>query len=100
MVWQLPTRVKFTNIKLTRPVSSDSHKLVKWVTDVVGGYTPGTATIAARNSAGEIVAEWALEGVLPVRWTGPTLNPDTLKVATETLELTHRGITGVKGSAA
>lgn len=100
MIWQLPTRVKFTNIKLTRPVSSDSHKLVKWVTDVVGGYTPGTATIAARNSAGEIVAEWALEGVLPVRWTGPTLNPDTPKVATETLELTHRGITGVKGSAA
>ena len=26
-----------------------------------------------------------------VRWTGPSLNPDSPKVATETLEIAHHG---------
>jgi hypothetical protein len=33
-----------------------------------------------------------LHGVIPVRWTGPSLNLDTPKVATETLEVAHHGI--------
>ena len=36
---------------------------------------------------GEIVVTWNLEGVIPVRWTGPSLNPDSPKIATETVEL-------------
>ncbi|GAB91903.1 phage tail protein [Gordonia rhizosphera] len=97
MVWQLPTRVKFSNIKLTRPVCDDSYKLAEWVSAVVGGYTPTTAKIAAKNAQGDTVAEWSLDGVLPVRWTGPSLNLDSPKVAVETLELVHRGIRGSKG---
>lgn len=98
MVWQLPSRVKFTNIKLSRPVGKDSYKLSNWVSDIVNGFKPTTAKIAAMNSDGTIVAEWSLTGVIPVRWTGPSLTLDTPKVATETLEIAHRGIRGAKGS--
>jgi hypothetical protein len=29
--------------------------------------------------------------VVPVRWTGPALNLDSPKVATETIEIAHHG---------
>ncbi len=41
----------------------------------------------------KVVASWGLLGVIPVRWTGPSLNLDSPKVATETLELAHHGFT-------
>jgi hypothetical protein len=37
------------------------------------------------------VATWGLIDVVPVRWTGPSLNPDSPKVATETVEIAHHG---------
>lgn len=98
MVHQLPSRVKFSTIKLTRPVGGDSFQLAEWVGAVIAGYRPTTATIAAKNAEGTTVAEWSLDGVLPLRWTGPSLNLDSPKVATETLELVHHGIRGSKGS--
>ena len=45
---------------------------------------------------GEIVASWWLDGVIPVRWSGPSLNLDSPKVATETLELAHHGFLPAK----
>jgi hypothetical protein len=48
--------------------------------------------ISAKSRFDEKVAEWSLVGVVPVRWTGPSLNFDTVKVATETLEVAHHGI--------
>jgi hypothetical protein len=39
------------------------------------------------------VARWGLIDVLPVRWTGPTLDPAAPAVATEVLEITHHGFT-------
>jgi phage tail-like protein len=40
---------------------------------------------------GDAVATWKLDRVIPVRWSGPSLNPDTPKVAMETVELAHHG---------
>jgi hypothetical protein len=40
---------------------------------------------------GTIVARWGLLGVVPVRWSGPSLNLDSPKVATETIEIAHHG---------
>ena len=45
----------------------------------------------ARNALNEPVATWNLSGVVPVRWTGPSLNVDSPKVATETIEIAHHG---------
>ena len=92
MVWQLPTRMKYTNVKLTRPIGADSAKLTKWFADMVNGVKPTTMVISAKSRFDEKVAEWSLVGVVPVRWTGPSLNFDTVKVATETLEVAHHGI--------
>ena len=92
MVWQLPTRMKYTNVKLTRPIGADSAKLTKWFAGMVNGVKPTTMVISAKSRFDEKVAEWSLVGVVPVRWTGPSLNLDTVKVATETLEVAHHGI--------
>ena len=92
MVWQLPTRMKYTNVKLTRPIGADSAKLTKWFAGMVNGVKPTTMVISAKSRFDEKVAEWSLVGVIPVRWTGPSLNFDTVKVATETLEVAHHGI--------
>jgi phage tail-like protein len=97
MVWQFPSRVKYTNIKLSRAIGKDSHLLTKWVTSVISGFKRTTAVITAMDSDGQTITEWSLEGVVPVRWTGPQLNLDTAKVATETLEIAHHGISAKGG---
>jgi phage tail-like protein len=91
MVWQLPTRMKYSNIKLTRPVGPDSPKLTKWITKALHSVEPITAVISALSADGKKVAKWSLNGVVPVRWTGPSLNLDSPKVFTETLEIAHHG---------
>ena len=90
-VWQLPTRLKYSNVKLTRPVGKDTAKLTSWFATLANGIERRTATISAMTIDGRIVATWSLTGVIPVRWSGPSLNVDSPKVATETLEIAHHG---------
>jgi phage tail-like protein len=90
-VWQLPTRIKYSNVKLSRPVTRDSAKIAKWFAGMAAGVKRKTATIEALTLKGTTVARWSLMDVVPVRWSGPQLNPDTAKVATETIELAHHG---------
>jgi phage tail-like protein len=90
-VHQLPVRLKYTNIKLTRPVNSDSAKIARWFASMGGEITRTEAEITAMGVDGREIASWKLEGVIPVRWQGPSLNVETAKVATETLELAHHG---------
>jgi phage tail-like protein len=97
-VWQLPTRVKYPNIKLSRPLTKDTTQVAKWINKTVGGGkarnpTAKTGSIRALRADGSLVAEWNLLSVVPVRWTGPSLNTDSPKVATETIEIAHHGFT-------
>ncbi|QEO16106.1 phage tail protein [Agromyces intestinalis] len=93
-VWQLPTRLKFPNVKLSRPVGSGtSQPILAWISKAPN-ITPSTAVIEAQNAIGEKIAGWQLSQVVPVRWSGPSLTPDQPKVLTETLELAHHGISG------
>ncbi|MFL6074142.1 MAG: phage tail protein [Mycobacteriales bacterium] len=93
-VWQLPSRLKFSNVKLSRPITSDSTKIFTWLQSIATGLKRKTATIEAKNLYGDTVGKWGLLDVVPVRWTGPSLSPDSPKVATETLELAHHGFFG------
>lgn len=95
-VWQLPTRLKFSNVKLTRAVCSDTSEVMAWLSSMSTGFTPKTANISALTAERKVVASWGLLGVIPVRWSGPSLNLDSPKVATETLELAHHGFTSAK----
>jgi phage tail-like protein len=90
-VWQLPTRIKYSNVKLTRSVGRDSAKLTAWLVSFASGVKRQTATISAMTAEGKVVATWNLDGVIPVRWTGPSLSRESAKIATETVELAHHG---------
>ncbi|GCD20337.1 phage tail protein [Cellulomonas sp. H30R-01] len=90
-VWQLPTRVKYPNVKLTRPLGKETADVMAWLSTVSQGLVATTASIEARTTDGTTVVRWTLQGVVPIRWTGPSLTPDTTKVVTETLELAHHG---------
>ncbi|MFC4330384.1 phage tail protein [Streptomyces andamanensis] len=92
-VWQLPTRVTFSTIRLTRPLTADTTKVAKWISSVQTGIKRPTAHIAALRADGSVVARWGLLEVLPVSWTGPTLDPASPSVATEVLEIAHHGFT-------
>lgn len=90
-VWQLPTRLKYTNVKLSRPLGPDTVKIAKWFASMTAGVTRRTATIVAKSSDDVKVASWSLADVVPVRWSGPSLNLDSPKVAVETIEIAHHG---------
>ena len=92
-VHHLPGRVKFQNIRLTRPVDVASSKVGMWLQSLQ--MVPATAEIAVLDGTGSSVAEWHLGGVYPVRWTGPTLDVNSNNWASETLELSHNGFVGL-----
>jgi phage tail-like protein len=93
-VHQLPVRMKYTNVKLTRPVNSSSAEVARWFASMEGEIERTTAEITALGVDGKAITSWKLKGVIPVRWQGPALNVDNAKVATETLELAHHGFLG------
>ncbi|MFI0773992.1 phage tail protein [Streptomyces sp. NPDC021212] len=97
-VWQLPSRVTFSSIRLTRPLTPDTAKVAAWISSVATGIRRPTAQIAALRADGSLVAQWGLVDVLPIRWQGPTLDPASPAVATETLEITHHGFTDAGGA--
>jgi phage tail-like protein len=90
-VHQLPGRIKYTNVKLTRPINRATGDVAKWFASMAGEVKRTGAHIVAMTHEGVEVARWDLLGVIPVRWTGPQLNVDSPKVATETLEIAHHG---------
>jgi phage tail-like protein len=89
--WQLPTSITYSNITLTRPVCRDSAKLTAWIARFAATVARCTASIEALDTEGKPVVTWQLQGVIPVKWTGPNLDQEGSKVATETIELAHHG---------
>lgn len=93
-IHQLPTRLKFTNVKLSRPINADSAKVAVWFMDIVKKRPKGqTAVIQAVGGKDEktVIAQWSLQNVVPVRWTGPSFSVESPKVATESIELAYHG---------
>jgi phage tail-like protein len=90
-VHQLPGRIKYSNVKFTRIINKDTQEVAKWFASMGSQVTRTTAHIAAMTADGKQVAQWSLQGVIPVKWQGPSLSIDSPKVATETLEIAHHG---------
>lgn len=97
-VHQFATRLKFGNIKLTRPLTSDTEKVAKWFMSIATGAKRSKCRIVAMRTDGSVVAQWQLDAVIPVRWTGPSLSLESAKVATETIEIAHHGFLEVTGA--
>ncbi len=91
-VHQLPGRLRYRNVKFTRVINGDSEKVAKWFSSMATGVRRTNAQIVAKSVDGDtVVAQWGLLNAIPVRWTGPQLDANSLTVATETLELAHHG---------
>ena len=58
---------------------------------MASGYERKTGVIQAMRADGTVVAEWSFIDMVPVRWSGPSVNTDSPKVLTETLEIAHHG---------
>lgn len=94
-VWQLPSRVRFSNVRLSRPLTPDTAKVAKYLTDLTKKVKRGTAQIAARKPDRSMLVQWGLADVVLVRWTGPQFDPNRSEVATESIELAYHGFTEV-----
>ena len=98
-VWQLPSRIKYSNVTLKRAVGPDSHKLTDWLISFATEATYKTACITAMTGDGQTVTSWNLDGVVPVSWSGPDLDVGTNNVAMETLVLAHHGFLPSTGAS-
>jgi phage tail-like protein len=94
-VHRVPGRLKYTPVKLTRPLDARSDAagggLASWFSKQRAGVTRQTAAITAIDGRGQKIARWNLVDVYPMRWTGPSLSIDGNSVPKETLELAHNG---------
>ncbi len=88
---------KYTNLRMSRPVDSTSELLMMWLQSNMLKVVPQTMSITAVTAAGEEITTWNLAGVVPVKWTGPSLDVMSNNVATETLELVYQEIIGLGG---
>ena len=95
-VHHLPGALNFSNLKLTRPINETTPSLGKWFTKGKYNLTRQTASVEAYDTAdeGRRIARWELAGVVPVKWSGPTLSVDGSAVLLETFELAFDEITG------
>lgn len=90
-VHQLPGRITYSNVRLTRPVNTDSGKVARWFATMKAPIKRTQAEIRAMASDGTTIATWSLTGVIPVKWEGPSMGLDSPAVASETLEIAHHG---------
>lgn len=86
---------KYTNLRLSRPVDSSSPLLMIWLQSNMMAVIPQTMAITAMTAGGKEITTWNLAGVVPVKWSGPSLDLMSNNVATETLEITYQEIIGL-----
>jgi phage tail-like protein len=89
--------MKYTNLRLSRPVDSNSQWLSLWLTMQAVAVVPQTMAVSALDSTGAEITTWNLAGVVPTKWTGPTLDIMGNAIATETLEVIYQEIIGFGG---
>ncbi|SDD33910.1 phage tail protein [Actinokineospora iranica] len=90
--WQLPTRITWSNITMTRPVTAASVKVVRWMTEVIERVERKNGEIVALTPDLTPITRWQVLGIVPVRWQGPSFDPADSAAAVETLEFAHEGL--------
>lgn len=92
-LWQLPSRMTYSNVVLSRPLGPDTGKIGRWLAGMTGQLPVRrqTARIEALNFSGAPVGSWGLLDVIPVRWSGPSFSTDDTRILTESVEIAHHG---------
>ncbi|TCO55773.1 phage tail protein [Actinocrispum wychmicini] len=91
-VWQFPTRITWSNITFTRPVTDDSAKVAAWLALMIHRVDRRDGEIVALQPDLTPITSWQVLGVVPVSWQGPSFDPANSQPATETLEIAHQGL--------
>ncbi|GAA3042305.1 phage tail protein [Kitasatospora sp. NPDC058063] len=90
--WQLPGRITWSNITLTRAVTADTTKIARWLSEIVRKVEPKDGEIVALRPDLSRIVGWQVLGIVPVRWEGPSFDPANSQAAMETLEIAHAGL--------
>jgi phage tail-like protein len=90
----LPGPAKFPARLVLKSGMTDASKLWPWYRDVIqGSIKRKTVTVYLLDSTGQTPKRtWVFREAVPVKWGGPQLRAASGDVATETLELVHKGL--------
>lgn len=92
-----PDRMTHPNITLKRGLT-DSDVFWNWIEMVkYGQIQRRNGRIIVMDSLGREVWGWEFRGAYPVKWSGPEFTADQGRVAFESVELTHKGLSKVAG---
>ena len=83
--------LKYRNLVLKRGVTGEDA-LLRWFQQTQDLRNRPTITVALIGPDAQTVRRWGFERAFPVRWTGPSLNAGAKSLATEELEIAHRGL--------
>lgn len=92
---QLPGRLKYEHITLTRPIDAQSKGVAAWFAGFRAAVRRAHAQITVLDVAGNEIMNWTLSGVVPVSWSAGTIDVASNGVVTETLVLSHEGFLDV-----
>jgi phage tail-like protein len=90
-VHQLPGRLSYENITLTRGVNSESLGLAAWFASYQSMVKRSTGRITVLDPNGAEVITWSLMGVFPVTWSAGAVEAGATGVLIETLVIAHEG---------
>jgi len=90
--WQLPSRITWSNITLTRPLTPDTTKVASWLEQIIRRVERKDGEIVALEPNLTPIARWQVLGIVPVNWQGPSFDPSRSEAAVETLEIAHQGL--------
>jgi phage tail-like protein len=91
-VRKLRGRVKHPNLTLKSGLT-DQKVLLQWVLGQGTLKGPQDLLLVFTTAAGAVLRSFGFAHAEPVRWTGPNANIGASAVATESLEIAHRGLT-------
>ena len=93
-VYKFPGRTKWTNITLSRGITTD-HFLWDWYSAGLydGKVKRKNLTILLANTNMLEEKRWYVYEAFPAKWSGADLATDSLQVALETIEIAHHGLT-------
>ncbi|QCX82324.1 T4-like virus tail tube protein gp19 (plasmid) [Streptomyces sp. YIM 121038] len=97
-VSQLPGRLRYSNLTLSRPLTHQTTLIWAWLQQVSAPSTGPMASqlrlpgqLVALGPDGRPLVRWVLDDVMPVRWSGPSFSADQPQAAYESLEIVHNG---------
>ena len=91
---KLPGLRKYANLVLKRGVMLNDNEFFDWMQTVGNGAAEHRdMTISLLNEEHSPTVTWRVKGAWPVRLTGPKLDALQGRIAIETLEIAHEGLT-------